>query len=331
MRSSAESRTGKAARRAADRPRTRPRRLLRRHRSVSADALPPPIVSYRGGMSWPGKQRERAGLAARFAGLSRRRRLLLVSVVLVVVAAAATVAAVTTATGRAAEPSATGLTGPAQDRLGPVILVPGYGGSTGALDVLASQIRATGRTALVLQLPGTGTGSLLADAALLNTAVEADLRQGAPSVDVIGYSAGGVVALIWARLDDGIAHARRIITLGSPFHGTRLAAAAEALVPDACPAACQQLVPGSQLLDSLDVTDPAGLPRWMSVWTSDDQVVTPPDSARLPGALDVQLQSICPAARVSHSQLPTSPVVIAMVLQALGRSPLTRPTAADCG
>jgi triacylglycerol lipase len=220
--------------------------------------------------------------------------------------------------------------GPAQDRPGPVVLVPGYGGSSGSLDPLASRIRASGRQATVLQLPGAGTGSLLADAALLDTTVNRYLRHGAPSVDVIGYSAGGVVALIWARHDDGAARARRVITLGSPFHGTQLAAAAAALVPGACPAACQQLVPGSSLLDSLDAADPAGLPRWMSLWTADDQVVTPPDSALLSGAIDVQVQSVCPSARVSHSQLPTSHVVVAMVLQALGRRPLARPTAADC-
>jgi triacylglycerol lipase len=282
-------------------------------------------------MNGPDQRRERARLVTRFAGLSRRRQLLAGAVTLVVVAAGATVAIVTAGTSHPTPPVAGRSGGPAQDEPGPVILVPGYGGSTGALDVLASRIRDTGRTATVLQLPGTGTGSLLADAALLNAAVDADLRQGAPSVDVIGYSAGGVVALIWARRDDGAASARRVITLGSPFHGTQLATAAEAMVPGACPAACQQLVPGSQLLDSLDVANPAGLPRWMSVWTTDDQVVTPPDSARLPGALDVQLQSVCPAANVSHSQLPTSPAVIAMVLQELGSAPMRQPTAADCG
>jgi triacylglycerol lipase len=276
-------------------------------------------------------RRERARLLTRFAGLSRRRQLLIGAIALVVVAVGTTVAAVTTGAGGPSQSPAPRSGAPPQDEPGPVILVPGYGGSTSALDVLAAHIRATGRTATVLHLPGTGTGSLLTDAALLNAAVDADLRQGAPSVDVIGYSAGGVVALIWARRDDGAASARRIITLGSPFHGTRLATAADALVPGACPAACQQLVPGSQLLDSLDVADAAGLPRWMSVWTSDDQVVTPPDSARLPGALDVQVQSVCPAASVSHSQLPTSPVVTAMVLQALGPGPMTRPTPAVCG
>jgi triacylglycerol lipase len=218
---------------------------------------------------------------------------------------------------------------PAQNRPGPVLLVPGYGGSTGSLDVLASAIRATGRSATVLTLPGTGTGSLVTDAALLNTAVNSALAHGAPSVDVIGYSAGGVVALIWARRDDGIAKARRIITLGSPFHGASLAAAANAFVPDACPVACQQLIPGSSLLDSLDVTSAAGLPRWLSLWTTDDQVVTPPTSARLAGAIDVPVQSVCPAVSISHSQLPTNADVTAMVLQALGTGPL-RPTSADC-
>ncbi len=289
-----------------------------------------PLVSYRGGMRGPDERGERAPLVTRFAGLSRRRQLLIGAITLVAVAVGATIAVVTAGSGGPWQAGArSGL--PAQDELGPVILVPGYGGSTSALDVLAGHIRATGRTATVLQLPGAGTGSLVADAALLNATVDSDLRHGAPSVDVIGYSAGGVVTLIWARRYDGAASARRIITLGSPFHGTQLATAAEAMVPGACPAACQQLVPGSQLLDSLDVADSAGLPRWMSVWTSDDHVVTPPDSARLPGVLDVEVQSVCPAATVSHSQLPTSPVVIAMVLQELGVGPMTRPTAAVCG
>jgi len=257
--------------------------------------------------------------------------MLLAGVACLVVAAGAVSAVAAVSSDADSAPRATGPGGPAQDQPGPVVLVPGYGGSTSSLDALAARIRASGRAATVIQLPGAGTGSLLDDAALLNSAVDAYLRHGAPSVDVIGYSAGGVVALIWARHDDGASRARRIVTLGSPFHGTRAAAAAEALAPGACPAACQQLVPGSQLLDGLDVSDPAGLPRWLSLWTSDDQVVTPPDSAELAGAIDVAVQSVCPAARVGHSELPTSPVVVAMVMQALSQGPLVRPTAADCG
>ncbi|HEY2314392.1 MAG TPA: hypothetical protein VGH96_12315 [Streptosporangiaceae bacterium] len=317
-------------------------------------------------MSGPG-ERLRSRLGSRFAVMSRRSRVLSAAIALVVALAVGT-AAVAAASGGGREPGQShqaspaaghsspagrpdpagaaghasqagpagrtgdaAHTGPAQDRLGPVVLVPGYGGGTGSLEVLAGQIRASGRKAIVLRLPGTGTGSLVADAALLNAAVNRALRSGAPSVDVIGYSAGGVAALLWARLDDGAAKARRVITLGSPFHGTQLAAAAQALLPRDCPAACQQLVPGSSLLAGLDNAGPAGLPPWLSLWSSDDQVVTPPISARLAGAVDVPVQSICPALTVSHTQLPANPAVVSMVLAAIGRAPLARPTAAACG
>jgi triacylglycerol lipase len=219
---------------------------------------------------------------------------------------------------------------PPQDRPGPVLLVPGYGGSTGALSVLASRIRSTGRQATVMHLPGNGTGSLIADASVLNAAVTSALRQGAPSVDVIGYSAGGVVVLLWEREDGGVYKARRVVTLGSPFHGAAIAAAGEAFVPGACPAACQQLVPGSSLLRQLDAaTAPARLP-WLSLWSTGDKTVTPPDSARLAGAINVPIQSVCPALQVSHSQLPTNPAVTAMVLGAIGPGPVRRPAAPDC-
>ena len=262
--------------------------------------------------------------------LSPRRRLFVgglaaLAAVIVVV----TVVSVLVSGGTSPVPPAAGL--PAQDRPGPVLLVPGYGGSTGSLSVLARRIRATGRVATVLHLPGKGTGSLIADAGVLNAAVNRALSGGAPSVDVIGYSAGGVATLVWARQDGGPHKARRVITLGSPFHGAQLASAATAFVPGACPVACQQLVPGSSLLTQLDATAVPARPRWLSLWTTDDQTVTPPDSARLAGALNVPIQSVCPAAQVSHSQLPTNPAVTAMVLQALGSGPVRVPAAADCG
>jgi triacylglycerol lipase len=280
-----------------------------------------------------GPVERRRGLAWWFSGLPRRRRILAIAVTVMALAGAAGVAVAATHgghTGQGQSQTAQQPPIPAQSRPGPVLLVPGYGGSTSSLDVLASRIRATGRSATVLSLPGTGRGSLVTDAEMLNTAVSSALAHGAPSVDVIGYSAGGVVALIWARRDNGLGRARRIITLGAPFHGTSLAAAAQAFDPGACPVACQQLIPGSALLDSLHVASAAGLPRWLSLWSTDDQVVVPPASARLPGAIDVPVQSVCPALSISHSQLPTNPDVTAMVLQALGTAPLRKPASADC-
>jgi hypothetical protein len=85
------------------------------------------------------------------------------------------------------------------------------------------------------------------------------------------------------------------------------------------------------LLAGLTATSVPGRPRWVSLWTAGDRVVTPPGSARLAGAINVPLQSVCPGARISHDQLPTSPVVTAIVLQAIGPGPVRRPSAADCG
>ena len=98
--------------------------------------------------------------------------------------------------------------------------------------------------------------------------------------------------------------------------------------PGECPEACQQLVPGSALLDDLNAVDetPAG-PQWLSLWTQVDEVVTPPDSARLSGATNVVLQDLCPGSRVGHGQLPRDAAVQGVVLAALSAEPLTAPRA----
>lgn len=215
---------------------------------------------------------------------------------------------------------------PDQARPGTVLLVPGYGGSRTALTELAGRLQDAGRTADVLTLPGDGTGDLLAQAETLDAAVRAAVRAGSPSVDVIGYSAGGVVTRLWVDRHHGAEVARRIVTLGSPLHGARIAGVGAALAPDACPPACRQLAPGSDLLDSIDDALPKGLP-WLSIWTENDETVQPPDSARLSGAINVSLQGICPSAQVAHGDLPTDPAVTALVLRALGTTPLTKPTA----
>ena len=214
---------------------------------------------------------------------------------------------------------------PDQARPGPVLLVPGYGGSRTALTRLANRLQAAGRTATVLTLPGEGTGDLLVQAGTVDDAVRAAVAGGAPSVDVIGYSAGGVAVKLWVDRHGSSASARRIVTLGSPLHGTRLAGAGTAFAPGACPAACRQLAPGSSVLDSIDEEPvPEGLP-WLSIWTDNDETVQPPDSARLDGAVNLPVQSLCPGAQVSHSALPTDPIITALVLDALGTAPWSVP------
>jgi len=215
---------------------------------------------------------------------------------------------------------------PDQARPGTVLLVPGYGGGTGGLRVLADFLTAAGRTARIVTPPGDGTGDLRAQADTLEKAVDDALNDGAPSVDIVGYSAGGVVTRLWFDRHDGTTAARRVVTLGSPLHGAKIAATGAALAPDACPPACQQLAPGSDLLTRLN-RKPAPVP-WLSVWTENDETVRPPDSARLDGAVNLPIQSICPDVTLAHSQLPNDPLVSKLVLRAIGSGPIDVPT--DC-
>jgi triacylglycerol esterase/lipase EstA (alpha/beta hydrolase family) len=150
-------------------------------------------------------------------------------------------------------------------------------------------------------------------------------------VDLVGYSAGGVVVRLWASEGHNARHARRIVTLGAPSHGTEVAGAAGLLVGGGCGGACAQLAPDSALLDRLNDGDetPNG-PVWVSIWTDADHTVVPPDSARLDGADNITVQGVCTSDSVSHSQEPRDPVVIGLVFRALGTGSAPHPSAADC-
>ena len=253
------------------------------------------------------------------SGLSPpRRRFVLATALLVVVAAAAAGISWWATREETVRPVA-------QATPGPVLLVPGYGGGTAGLQVLARALRAQGREVTIVQLAGDGFGDLDEQARVLEKAVVLEQqRTAARSVDVVGYSAGGVIARLWVRDHGGAGVARRVVTLGSPHHGTDLAGLAGDLAPDRCPVACRQLQPDSDLLRRLNAGDesPAG-PLWVSIWSTDDQTVVPPSSAELEGALDFTIQSVCPRATVSHGDLPKAPAVIAAVIRELG---VGRPT-----
>jgi len=210
-------------------------------------------------------------------------------------------------------------------------LVPGYGGNDSMLETLANRLHSAGRTTILLALPDGATGDLNVQAGILAARVTQVLSAGAPSVDLVGYSAGGIVIGLFVA-----AHpkdVRQVVTIGSPLHGTDLAGLAVTLnlSSSVCPTACRQMAPGSAVLASLDAAEPAhtGVP-WTSMWTTDDQVVLPPDSARFTGATNIVLQQVCADDTANHLNLPADPLVAGLTLRALDTSNAGSPSSSDC-
>jgi triacylglycerol lipase len=218
-----------------------------------------------------------------------------------------------------------------QSRPGPVLVVPGYGGAVSDLDPLVAELKREGRTVVAFVPTHGGTGDLQVQARRLADLAQRTLTSsGASSVDVVGYSAGGVIARLFVRDDGGASVVRRVLTLGSPHHGTDIAAIAEQ-VAGGCPTACEQLATGSDLLRRLDAGDetPAG-PRWATVRTSSDHTVQPVDSAELDGAVNILVQDVCPGTTTTHGGLPGDPVVLAALASTLGTAAPRAPTGVSC-
>ena len=254
----------------------------------------------------------------------QRRRLVVVAVCLGILLIMISVIAVVRARSGASN-------GVSQSEPGPVLLVPGYGGNVSSLEPLAAALRSAGRTAMIIAPPGDGTGDLQGQAQHVGEVAERAMEDsGASSVDIVGYSAGGVVARLWVHDEGGDRFARRVLTLGSPHHGTAQAALGAELA-GGCPPACQQLVPESDLLRRLNAGDetPEG-PLWVTVRSSSDQVVTPVDSAALEGAVNIRVQDVCQTSTAAHGDLPSDPVVLAALGSVLGIEPPHPPTEVRC-
>jgi triacylglycerol lipase len=253
--------------------------------------------------------------------VSPRRRLVVALAVAVALAALGALA-VAAGLGRPAGPA--GPLGPAET---PVLVVPGYNGTPASVGTLAARLRAAGRQVVVVDLPDRGTGDLRASARTLGAAVE---RTGAARVDLVGYSAGGVVVRLWLADPVRALRARRVVLLGTPNHGTELAGAAAALGPGGCGSICQ-LAPGSAVLAELNRGDetPTG-PRFFSIWTALDQTVVPPATAVLDGAANVRVQDVCPSARLGHGDLVANPLALGLVVEALEGTLPDPPGADDC-
>lgn len=112
-------------------------------------------------------------------------------------------------------------------------------------------------------------GTLAAEAEALRLAI-AELRRttGARQVDLVAFSAGGLVAAWYLRHLDQDRSVRRLVTLATPWRGTRLSVFGRGR-------AVEEVRFGSHVLDGLW---PPPVPT-TCLWSPDDTVVVPAESA----------------------------------------------------
>jgi triacylglycerol esterase/lipase EstA (alpha/beta hydrolase family) len=183
----------------------------------------------------------------------------------------------------------------------PVLLVHGYGCNGGYWAALRALLRHEGISHATVDLEPV-TASIDDYVPQLEAAVQRLLAAtGAPRVVLVCHSMGGLVARAWLRRH-GAERVARIVTLGTPHHGTTLAGLGLG-------ANARQMRPRSEWLQQLAQDDAGQRALFTSIWSWHDNIIAPQDSSRLPGAQDIAFGGI------GHVALGSDPRVLAAVLR----------------
>nr|WP_315257698.1 alpha/beta fold hydrolase [uncultured Duganella sp.] len=184
----------------------------------------------------------------------------------------------------------------------PVLLVHGYACNSGYWRPMSKLLRQARISHYGVDLEPLGA-SIDDFAPQIHAAVER-LRKatGSAQVILVGHSMGGLVARAYLRRH-GSAHIARVITLGTPHHGTALAH----LGPGSN---ALQMRPHSEWLGTLAASE-AITQRMLisSIYSVHDNIVAPQDSSALPGARNLVFGAI------GHVALGRHPAILQCALK----------------
>lgn len=184
----------------------------------------------------------------------------------------------------------------------PVLLVHGYICNHRVWDNMALALRHAGHPVLTIDLEPLFT-SIDDYAALVERAVTTLLTQTkARQVVLVGHSMGGLVIRSWLRAH-GSERVARIITLGTPHQGTRIARTS------ATPNGAQMVWHSTWLAELAASEDDTKRALMHIAITAQDNVVFPQAEQVLPGAQVTHFQGI------GHLQMCIDPTVMAWVCQ----------------
>jgi len=170
----------------------------------------------------------------------------------------------------------------------PVVLLHGYGQHAANFLWLVRQLRRDGWRDLYSVGHTPLFGDLERSAARLARAIDRVRREsGAPEVDVIAHSMGGLVARACVRMRGAGSGVARLVTLGTPHQGTL---AFRWLGRDPM---VGQMRPDSPFLRRLGAEDPVpALVDCIAIYSADDAVVVPAAAGYYPGAFNIEVRGL---------------------------------------
>ncbi len=178
----------------------------------------------------------------------------------------------------------------------PVLLIHGYACNSGYWLPMSKLLKEAhiSHYGIDLEPPGASIDDFVPQ---VRAAVERLRREtGSEQVIILGHSMGGLVARAYLRRH-GHQHIARVITLGTPHHGTALAH----LGPGSNAA---QMRRDSEWLGSLAASE-ANTQRTLfsSIYSVHDNIIAPQDSSELPGARNLVFGAIGHVALGSHPEI----------------------------
>jgi triacylglycerol lipase len=206
----------------------------------------------------------------------------------------------------------------------PVVLVHGTFATT-SWQVIGPALAARGYCVFTFNYGRAGTGEIGQSAHELASFVSGLLsRTHAKRVSIVGHSEGGLMPRYYIRFLGGAAKVRDLIGLAPSNHGTQNPLVLEGAA-FGCTACGEQEAIGSAFLDKLNAGEEAPGPvNYTVIQTAYDAIVLPYTSAFLNGpssrVTNITLQDGCPSDTVGHLSIPTDPVTLQWVEEALARN-----------
>jgi predicted alpha/beta hydrolase family esterase len=195
----------------------------------------------------------------------------------------------------------------------PVLLLHGYGCNSGYWAQLTPLLDAAHISHATLDLEPL-TGDIDDYVPMVQCAAESLCADaGAPKLVIVAHSMGGLVARAWLRAH-GAGRVARIITLGTPHHGTALASfgvGRNAAQMRRAPASAEEDA-ASEWLRALAASESAETRGLItSIYTHHDNIIAPQTSCMLPHARNIEFGGI------GHVALGRNPRILAQVIHEL--------------